>query len=98
MQLATACSICIRRPGEPFTPADAAQVTCPTLVVIGDRDFAGPPEPLVEALPDSRTEFDDDVGAPLQSVQRADRHVLDQAAVDEKVAVAADHRRQQRWD
>src|SRR4029077_17649142 len=45
---------CIRRPSEPFTPADAAKVTCPTLVIIGDRDFAGPPEPLVEALPDAQ--------------------------------------------
>ena len=26
-------------------------MTCPTLVIIGDRDFAGPPEPLVDALP-----------------------------------------------
>ncbi len=46
-----AIAACLRRPSEPFTPADAARVTCPTLVVIGDRDFAGPPEPLVEALP-----------------------------------------------
>jgi pimeloyl-ACP methyl ester carboxylesterase len=30
-----------------------AAVTCPTLVVIGDRDFAGPGEPLVEALPNA---------------------------------------------
>jgi pimeloyl-ACP methyl ester carboxylesterase len=49
-----AMSACIRRPSEPFTPADAANVTCPTLVIIGDRDFAGPPEPLVEALPDAQ--------------------------------------------
>ena len=37
-------------------PMDAemlASVTCPTLVVIGDRDFAGPGEPLVEALPNA---------------------------------------------
>lgn len=38
----------------PFTPAQLAAVTCPTLVVLGDRDFAGPPEPLVDALPDAR--------------------------------------------
>ena len=30
-----------------------ATVTCPTLVVIGDRDFAGPGEPLAEALPNA---------------------------------------------
>lgn len=35
-------------------PAALAAVTCPTLVVLGDRDFAGPPDPLVEALPDAR--------------------------------------------
>jgi pimeloyl-ACP methyl ester carboxylesterase len=49
-----AMSACIRRPSEPFTPEDAARVTCPTLVIIGDRDFAGPPEPLVDALPDAQ--------------------------------------------
>jgi len=49
-----AMAACIRRPADPFTPADAARVTCPTLVVIGDRDFAGPPEPLVDALPDAQ--------------------------------------------
>jgi pimeloyl-ACP methyl ester carboxylesterase len=38
----------------PFTPEQLANVTCPTLVVLGDRDFAGPPEPLVDALPDAR--------------------------------------------
>jgi pimeloyl-ACP methyl ester carboxylesterase len=30
---------------------DVARITCPTLVIIGDQDFAGPGEPLVEALP-----------------------------------------------
>jgi pimeloyl-ACP methyl ester carboxylesterase len=49
-----AMSACIRRPSDAFTSADAAKVTCPTLVIIGDRDFAGPPEPLVEALPDAQ--------------------------------------------
>jgi pimeloyl-ACP methyl ester carboxylesterase len=36
----------------PLTPADVARVTVPVLVVLGEKDFAGPPEPLVEALPD----------------------------------------------
>ncbi len=49
-----AIAACLRRESEPFTPADAARVTCPTLVIIGDRDFAGPPEPLVDALPDAQ--------------------------------------------
>jgi pimeloyl-ACP methyl ester carboxylesterase len=48
-----AMAACIRRPRRPKTPADLATVTCPTLVIIGDRDFAGPPEPLVDALPDA---------------------------------------------
>jgi len=48
-----AMAACLRRPSEPFTPDDAARVTCRTLVIIGDRDFAGPPEPLVDALPDA---------------------------------------------
>lgn len=30
---------------------DIARITCPALVIIGDRDFAGPGEPLAEALP-----------------------------------------------
>jgi len=51
---ARAMAACLRRPSELFTPADAARVTCPTLVIIGDRDFAGPPEPLVDALPDAQ--------------------------------------------
>jgi pimeloyl-ACP methyl ester carboxylesterase len=34
-------------------PDMLATVTCPTLVVIGDRDFAGPGEPLVDALPNA---------------------------------------------
>jgi len=38
----------------PITAERLSRVTCPTLVVIGDEDFAGPPDPLVEALPDAR--------------------------------------------
>ena len=30
-----------------------AKITCPVLVVLGDRDFAGPADPLVDALPDA---------------------------------------------
>ena len=49
-----AMAACVRRPHEPFTKEMAAAVACPTLVIIGDRDFAGPPEPLVDALPDAQ--------------------------------------------
>lgn len=44
----------LRRGDEPFTKDELAHVTCPTLVVIGDRDFAGPPDPLVDALPNAQ--------------------------------------------
>jgi pimeloyl-ACP methyl ester carboxylesterase len=40
--------------GRRLVPEDVAVVTCPTLVVLGDADFAGPPDPLVDALPDAR--------------------------------------------
>jgi pimeloyl-ACP methyl ester carboxylesterase len=48
-----AMSACIRRPHEPLTTSDFARVSIPTLVIIGDKDFAGPAEPLVEALPNA---------------------------------------------
>jgi pimeloyl-ACP methyl ester carboxylesterase len=51
---ALALAAILRRPAVPFTIERLAAVTCPVLVVIGDRDFAGPGEPLVEALPDAR--------------------------------------------
>jgi pimeloyl-ACP methyl ester carboxylesterase len=43
----------MRRPRTPMTPASLAGATCPILVVIGDKDFAGPGEPLVDALPNA---------------------------------------------
>ena len=36
------------------TEEHLARLTMPVLVVIGERDFAGPGEPLAEALPDAR--------------------------------------------
>jgi pimeloyl-ACP methyl ester carboxylesterase len=45
---------CLRRPREPFTPEELAKVTSPTLVIIGDQDFAGPADPLVDALPNAK--------------------------------------------
>jgi pimeloyl-ACP methyl ester carboxylesterase len=45
----------MRRPHpEPLTDEGLARITCPVLVVIGDKDFAGPGDPLVERLPDAR--------------------------------------------
>ncbi len=43
----------MKRSGKPLLPEMLATVTCPTLVVIGDRDFAGPGQPLVDALPNA---------------------------------------------
>jgi pimeloyl-ACP methyl ester carboxylesterase len=41
----------MRRPRSPLTAHDIARATCDTLVVIGDKDFAGPGDPLADALP-----------------------------------------------
>jgi pimeloyl-ACP methyl ester carboxylesterase len=49
-----AIAACLRRRRARVTPEEVACVTCPTLVIIGDRDFAGPADPLVDALPDAR--------------------------------------------
>lgn len=49
-----ALAACLRRPEEPLTSEELARVSCPVLVVLGDRDFVGPADPLLEALPDAR--------------------------------------------
>ena len=49
-----ALAACMRREHPPLTADMLAAVTNPVLVVLGDRDFAGPPVPLVDALPDAR--------------------------------------------
>jgi pimeloyl-ACP methyl ester carboxylesterase len=43
----------LRRPTPPLTPEMLEAVTCPVLVVLGDRDFAGPADPLMDALPNA---------------------------------------------
>lgn len=43
----------IKRSRPPITAELLAAVSNPVLVVIGDQDFAGPGEPLVEALPNA---------------------------------------------
>lgn len=44
----------LRAGHEPYTAEQLAGVDVPVLVVIGDRDFAGPAEPLVDALAQGR--------------------------------------------
>jgi pimeloyl-ACP methyl ester carboxylesterase len=41
-------------PRPALTPERLAAVDLPVLVVLGDKDFAGPGEPLVELLPQGR--------------------------------------------
>ena len=49
-----ALAACISRTGGPKFSADfLAPVTHPVLVCLGDRDFAGPADPLLEALPNA---------------------------------------------
>jgi pimeloyl-ACP methyl ester carboxylesterase len=45
---------CMQSPRPPLDDGRLAKVACPVLVVLGDRDFAGPADPLVEALPDAK--------------------------------------------
>jgi pimeloyl-ACP methyl ester carboxylesterase len=49
-----ALAACLRRPRSPLTPDQLAGLRRPVLVVLGSRDFAGPAQPLVDALPDAR--------------------------------------------
>jgi pimeloyl-ACP methyl ester carboxylesterase len=49
-----ALAACLRSPRPTLTPQLLARVDLPVLVVIGDKDFAGPGEPLAEALPQAR--------------------------------------------
>ncbi len=37
----------------PFTPDMLSELSAPCLVIMGDEDFAGPPEPLADALPNA---------------------------------------------
>ncbi len=49
-----ALAACLRRPAEPLRATDLGAIDRPVLVVLGDRDTAGPAEPLLDALPDAR--------------------------------------------
>lgn len=43
-----------RRGGISITAGLLQGITCPVLVVLGDKDFAGPADPLIDALPNAR--------------------------------------------
>lgn len=43
----------LRRPAPAFDGQALARVSCPVLVLIGDRDFSGPADRLAAALPDA---------------------------------------------
>lgn len=47
----TALAACLRRPRAPLEEAALSAVKSPVLVVMGERDFAGPAERLLAALP-----------------------------------------------
>ena len=49
-----ALAACLRRPSSPLTAEELGRIDRPVLVVLGDRDFAGPADPLLAALPDAR--------------------------------------------
>jgi pimeloyl-ACP methyl ester carboxylesterase len=49
-----ALAACLRRSDEPLRPETLSTVDCEVLVVLGDRDFAGPADPLMAALPNAR--------------------------------------------
>jgi pimeloyl-ACP methyl ester carboxylesterase len=45
---------CISRPRPHLTAEDLAKVEVPCLLIIGSDDFAGPPEPLADLLPNAQ--------------------------------------------
>jgi pimeloyl-ACP methyl ester carboxylesterase len=49
-----ALAACMRRMRDAMTAEDVAKITCPVLVVLGDKDFAGPADPLMDALPNGK--------------------------------------------
>ena len=44
----------LRRPTPALTTEQLGRITCPVLVVLGDKDFAGPADPLVAALSNAK--------------------------------------------
>ena len=48
-----ALAACMRRKDSPVTAEQLARITCPTLVVLGDKDFVGSGDRLVSLLPNA---------------------------------------------
>jgi pimeloyl-ACP methyl ester carboxylesterase len=48
-----AIAACLRRGDEPLGAEELARIDRPTLVIVGDLDFGGPPDEMVAALPDA---------------------------------------------
>ena len=48
-----ALAACMENGGGGVAADELAEISCPVLVVLGDADFAGPADPLVEALPNA---------------------------------------------
>jgi pimeloyl-ACP methyl ester carboxylesterase len=46
-----ALSAFLRRPRQSLTEEDLSRLACPVLVVLGDRDWVGPADRLMAALP-----------------------------------------------
>ncbi len=60
---------CMNATRPPFTPAQLSELNVPCLLIMGDQDFTGPPEPLADALPEARITMLPDVdhfGLPKQ--------------------------------
>jgi len=53
----SALRACMSAPRPLFTTAQLATIDIPCLLVMGDEDFAGPPEPLADALPNSQVKL-----------------------------------------
>ena len=49
-----ALAACMRRAMKALTPEQVAKVDRPVLVVLGSKDFAGPADPLIDALPNAK--------------------------------------------
>ena len=80
-----ALAACLRRPRSPLSPGDLATVTVPVLVVLGDKDFAGPADKLMAALPDAKLETltgADHFGTPkdFRFIEAAMKFIRDEVA------------------